>query len=207
MPFNVRPIFFSLFLLGSLSINAQSIDLSTASVYVNAEDLDRLETVVRVLQQEVNKRTDIDLPIADQLARTDQPQIILLSTDQRNKLPKGWLNGLENLSEIGPEGFQLLSLPWVNKVLIVADDQRGALFGIGRLLRKMDMRAEQLQVPGDLRMATTPRYSIRGHQLGYRPKTNAYGARNWPSKGFHRVSNASTHPSIWAPEGGLCIWA
>lgn len=184
MPFNVRPIFFSLFLLGSLSINAQSIDLSTASVYVNAEDLDRLETVVRVLQQEVNKRTDIDLPIADQLARTDQPQIILLSTDQKNKLPKGWLNGLENLSEIGPEGFQLLSLPWVNKVLIIADDQRGALYGIGRLLRKMDMRAEQLQVPGDLRMATTPRYSIRGHQLGYRPKTNAYDA--WDAAQFDK---------------------
>jgi hypothetical protein len=29
-------------------------------------------------------------------------------------------------------------------------------------------------LPDALRISTAPRYRLRGHQLGYRPKTNSY---------------------------------
>ncbi|GAF69387.1 unnamed protein product, partial [marine sediment metagenome] len=61
-------------------------------------------------------------------------------------------------------------------VVIVGRDGRGVLYGIGRLLRKMRLRPGSIQVPDGLRIITAPKYLLRGHQLGYRPKTNAYDA-------------------------------
>ncbi|MHC4498243.1 MAG: hypothetical protein ACYS21_03910 [Planctomycetota bacterium] len=60
--------------------------------------------------------------------------------------------------------------------IIVGQDERGVLYGIGRLLRKMDLRTGNIRVPDGLTVTTAPKYWLRGHQLGYRPKTNAYDA-------------------------------
>jgi len=38
------------------------------------------------------------------------------------------------------------------------------------------MRDGQILVPENLNIASSPAYPIRGHQLGYRPKTNSYDA-------------------------------
>ncbi len=61
-------------------------------------------------------------------------------------------------------------------VLVTGHDARGILYGIGRLLRQMAMRPGSVQVPDTLRLSTTPYATIRGHQLGYRPKNNTLDA-------------------------------
>ena len=53
-------------------------------------------------------------------------------------------------------------------------DERGVLFGVGRLLRELRMDRGTLAVAPSLRLSTTPATPLRGHQLGYRPKTNSY---------------------------------
>ncbi|MGI2297500.1 hypothetical protein [Paenibacillus sp. GXUN7292] len=40
----------------------------------------------------------------------------------------------------------------------------------------MYLTTNKIEVPTDVDLAETPHFSLRGHQLGYRPKTNAYDA-------------------------------
>ena len=42
------------------------------------------------------------------------------------------------------------------------------------------MSKRQVTLPGPLEVATAPKYGLRGHQLGYRPKTNAYDGWSVP---------------------------
>ena len=67
-----------------------------------------------------------------------------------------------------------------SRASIIANDERGMLFGIGRLLREMHMRPGRITIAGDLNITTSPKYSLRGHQLGYRPKTNSYDGWSVP---------------------------
>ena len=61
-------------------------------------------------------------------------------------------------------------------VEIIGNDERGVLFGVGGLLRALEMRRDSVTLPGTLDIRTAPKYALRGHQLGYRPKTNSYDA-------------------------------
>ena len=69
-------------------------------------------------------------------------------------------------------------------VTVAGADARGMLFGVGRLLRELRMGKgamgnavtyePRLQIASGLQIATAPKVKVRGHQLGYRPKTNSY---------------------------------
>jgi hypothetical protein len=59
-------------------------------------------------------------------------------------------------------------------VKVSGNDARGVLFGVGRLLRSMHLRPGSITIPDHLNVTTAPKYPLRGHQLGYRPKTNSY---------------------------------
>jgi hypothetical protein len=65
-------------------------------------------------------------------------------------------------------------------VEIVGNDERGVLFGVGGLLRALEMRRDSVTLPGTLNIQTAPKYALRGHQLGYRPKTNSYDGWDVP---------------------------
>lgn len=61
-------------------------------------------------------------------------------------------------------------------VTITGSDARGILFGIGHLLRSLEYSRRKVELPAALNLTTAPKYPLRGHQLGYRPKTNSYDA-------------------------------
>src|SRR5207248_9716171 len=65
-------------------------------------------------------------------------------------------------------------------VAVLGSDVRGVLFGVGRLLRSLRMSRDRILCPAEMDIATAPAYPLRGHQLGYRPKTNAYDAWSVP---------------------------
>ena len=65
-------------------------------------------------------------------------------------------------------------------MLVLGADARGVLFGVGRLLRELRMTRGSLRVPAALSVVSTPQVALRGHQLGYRPKTNSYDAWDVP---------------------------
>jgi hypothetical protein len=85
-----------------------------------------------------------------------------------------------------PEGYQIgvdfgrgtgVPVVWV-----AGTDARGVLFGVGRLLRAMSLEKGKATLPADFRAVAAPHYPLRGHQLGYRPKTNSYdgwGLAQW----------------------------
>jgi hypothetical protein len=59
-------------------------------------------------------------------------------------------------------------------IAITGNDPRGTLFGAGYLLRHLSVERQVLTVDDNLQVSSAPRYPLRGHQLGYRPKVNAY---------------------------------
>ena len=61
-------------------------------------------------------------------------------------------------------------------VRLLGRDARGALFAAGRLIQLLTLRDGVVGLADDTRLATAPRYGMRGHQIGYRNKANSYDA-------------------------------
>jgi hypothetical protein len=77
-----------------------------------------------------------------------------------------------------PEGYSIRSD--AHGVTITGNDARGILFGIGRLLRELRMRPGSIELPDEFSEISAPLSALRGHQLGYRPKSNTYDAWSVP---------------------------
>lgn len=77
----------------------------------------------------------------------------------------------------GPaEGYRISTME--GGVTITGNDARGILFGAGHLLRSLDFSRTKIELASPLNVTTAPKYRLRGHQLGYRPKTNSYDGWN-----------------------------
>ena len=75
-------------------------------------------------------------------------------------------------SRIPHDGFTIESNS--ARVLVEGGSARGLLFGVGRLLRELNLAPARIELVHDLHLSSAPKYLLRGHQLGYRPKTNSY---------------------------------
>lgn len=111
----------------------------------------------QVLIEEVEKRTGIRWAMAS-TAGSGAPAIRLAVS-----------------SSVGPAESYRIEAGGGN-VSVTGADARGLLFGVGRLMLTMQMRKGSVSIPDSARIAATPKYPLRGHQLGYRPKTNSYDA-------------------------------
>ena len=78
------------------------------------------------------------------------------------------------------EGYRIRSEAKGPAVLVAGNDARGQLFGVGRLLRELRTTEGRVLLPSEFQVETAPKYNLRGHQLGYRPKTNSYDAWDLP---------------------------
>lgn len=144
------------------------LDFSKA-VIVTAKDAGPLEQKASVvLREEIQKRTGIDLKTTTQRPESGGAAIVLGASDPTNS---------------GTESFSLVTqaLPQPGAT-VRAGDARGLLYGVGSLLRKMELRPGSILVPADLQISSAPKLELRGHQLGYRPKVNAYDA--WSPEQF-----------------------
>ncbi len=79
-----------------------------------------------------------------------------------------------------PEGYRIRTETKAPAVLVAGNDARGVLFGVGRLLRVLRTTEGRVLLPSGFLLETAPKYPLRGHQLGYRPKTNSYDAWDLP---------------------------
>ena len=152
------------------------LNVSSSSIYTSKNDAVALKKVVQVLQEEVQKRSGISFQKMKKVARDGQAQIIIALDQEVKSLPDAHRNILQQMEGISAEGYQIAVLPEAMKIIVYAKDKRGALYGVGKLLRSMEIRENEVLVPSELILSSTPRYEIRGHQLGYRPKTNSYDA-------------------------------
>jgi hypothetical protein len=155
---------------------AKTIDISNARIYTTITDKQVLLRSVEILQQEVKKRSQLEWSLISKFPPNNQPVLGIALESDLSGFPAKVRDEIRKLPSIASEGFKLLVLPEAKAVLIVGKDARGILYGVGRLLRKMEMIPNQVLISDELTLATSPRYPVRGHQLGYRPKTNAYDA-------------------------------
>jgi hypothetical protein len=139
---------------------AEVLDL-TRAVVVAPEGLSGPERkAVAMLVDEVARRSQIRWEVRP--TRPDDPETaaILIGRAEAEGRPA--------------EGFAIRVEG--RRVSIAGNDPRGVLFGVGRLLRELRMARGRILLPAGFQVATAPRYPLRGHQLGYRPKTNSYDA-------------------------------
>ena len=155
---------------------AQQADFSHAAIFYPRQNNAQLKEAVLVLQQTIEEHSNIFLPVANSFKTHNTPLIVICTSKQEATLPKAFYTSLNKLSPTAKDGYKISFLKDEQTVIISGFDERGALYGIGYLLRKIEMRRYQVLVPEDLDISSSPRYPIRGHQLGYRPKTNAYDA-------------------------------
>jgi hypothetical protein len=156
------------------------LDLAKAVVVVPADLSGPERKAVEMLVDEVHKRTLIRWPIVADFPADDVPAI---GVGPRAALPRIAGPVADRLAAKpdvqGKEGFRLCVLKEgraAPTVCVVGNDARGVLFGVGKLLRELRMVRGQVALSDALDVATAPRYPVRGHQLGYRPKTNSYDA-------------------------------
>jgi len=165
-----------LILISPLNLLASKTNLDfTNSVVVTPKKLEKLEQkAITVLREEVQKRTGIQLKTLTKWPKNQQPVIAIGQTEQIKDFAGPYSDIFEKGQTLNKEGFRLLIKE--NAILVVGNDPRGVFYGIGRLLRSLYMKPGLILAPKNLHITTSPRYPIRGHQLGYRPKTNAYDA-------------------------------
>lgn len=163
-------------LINSTSLIGQMIDLSNSKIISLEKKGPLVVNAITVLQEEIEKRSGILLGREKNFPKPLQNRIIIGLEGELDKFPTEYHKLLGNMPPINSEGYKIAVLPDENLVLVLGHDPRGVLYGIGKLLRKMEIYPGKILLPDDLNMASSPKYSIRGHQMGYRPKTNAYDA-------------------------------
>ena len=140
-------------------------------------------TAVRVLVEEVAKRTNVRLPVSTGWPAETVPAIAVGPIATASSWAGAGMRGAPSAAPPGREGYRV-ALNAAGRggptVLVLGADARGVLFGVGRLLRELRMTRGSVRVPASLSIVSTPQVALRGHQLGYRPKTNAYDAWDVP---------------------------
>jgi len=165
---------------GGCAASAPKVDL-TGAVVVVASNASAVEIkAATMLAEEIEKRTGVRLKTASDLPAAG-PAIVVGSRERLPERVAGWALTfpLDRDGKPAAEGYVLAVDGKVRNgatVLAIGNDQRGTLFAVGHLLRAAELREGSIEIPADLKISTSPRYRIRGHQLGYRPKNNTYDA-------------------------------
>lgn len=146
-----------------------AVDISHASILLPPNATPRRHKAATMLIEEVQKRSQIRWTLAER-ADQSQPQILLGTEAELAPL------AADLAPAPGPEGYriQVGSSVGSTRITIVGRDDRGVFYGVGKLLRTLRMTRQQISVPADLSIVSVPHTMLRGHQLGYRPKTNSY---------------------------------
>jgi hypothetical protein len=139
--------------LAALPVAAMALDLTGATVVAP-----RNLKAVTVLVEEVEKRTGIRWPVEK------TAESVRIEIAEKPMAP--------------PEGYHIEVRG--NAVHVTGNDSRGVLFGVGRLLRELRIERGAVSISDDWAETSAPRYRLRGHQLGYRPKTNSYDGWSVP---------------------------
>ena len=166
-------IFFS-----PLSVHGAPVDISSASILIS-QDIKPVvqQSALRILQEEVSKRSGVALKPVKNWSESKNYSIALALTSTKKfagKTPPQ--RNDKTLPEWQPEGFRIFFEKNAETPIlwIIGADSRAVIFGIGELLRSASMDKNKFLVDDNLDSASSPAYSLRGHQIGYRNTANSY---------------------------------
>ena len=151
----------------------------TKAVVIAPENLSsREKKAVSMLVDEVRKRTMVTWRQRSDLPKPLETPMILVGP--RAKI-RPLLESIEKVAaptveSERSEGYQIVSVPKRQLIAVIGNDERGVLFGVGRLLRELRMNRGRIEMPTGFQETSAPETALRGHQLGYRQKTNSYDA-------------------------------
>ena len=156
---------------------ASDLILTKATVVVSASADPIERKSAEMLVAEVERRSGFRWAIQTQLPETRDPAILLGS---RERIPPG-ADAASFTFPVGPggtavaDGYVLKTTSERRRVRVYAigSDSRGTMFAAGRLLRHLRVDADKLRIP-PTDISTAPFRPLRGHQLGWRPKSNTY---------------------------------
>jgi len=151
-----------------------ALDL-TQAVVVTPASLEGVEQkAVESLVEEVEKRTAVRISVQQSWPPDGRPAIALGPLAKIGEFGGAFAGDISAADKPGPEGYVIHTAD--NAVVIGGADPRGVLFGVGHLLRKMELQTASILLPKPLNISSAPKIGLRGHQLGFRPKTNSYDA-------------------------------
>ncbi len=132
-----------------------------------------------ILIQEIEQRSGV---VIDEIA---DGNIIIDTIENISKTQPELLEVLKKYEAPGKEGF-IVDIDRDDKRIIIAGaDDRGCIFGVGKLLRKSYLKAGSACVIDEFTgISSTPKYEIRGHQYGCRDKQNTCPV--WSNEDFER---------------------
>ena len=157
------------------------LDLSRAVVVTAPELTGPERKAVELLVEDVTRRSGIHWKLLQSWPAEAVPVIAVGSISAARAFTGPFAAFFADRSSPRPaEGYRIRTEAAGRAVLVAGNDARGVLFGIGRLLRELRTTEGRVLLPSEFQLETAPRYSLRGHQLGYRPKTNSYDAWDLP---------------------------
>ena len=158
-----------------------TLDLTRAVVVSAATPSAREKRALSLLLDEVAARARVRWTSAASWP-SGAPAVIAVGTSQSLRSFAGpFAARLKAEGRGAAEGYRIrVEAGTTPAVLVVGNDARGVLFGVGRLLRALEMTPGKVSIATPLAVTTAPRYRLRGHQLGYRPKTNSYDGWSLP---------------------------
>ncbi len=176
-------------------------DLTGAKIVIPKQSTEIEQAAIAMFVDEVLKRTNIKYSI---ISHIPDPSIPIIVMGSYETVKNDSLLGprLKELKYSSKDGYSILDYTKCRNaptILVLGNDSRGMLFGVGCLLRKLtlmpprgvpapenfpkDWQAHRTfsMIPGRIEMSNKifvensyPIVPIRGHQLGYRPKVNSY---------------------------------
>jgi hypothetical protein len=167
---------------GGHSVRGAELDLRPAKI-VHPPDLTLSERkAVQVLIEEVEKRTLIRWEASSTWPPDATPVIAVGPLGSLKAFAGPFSQELgATTGGIGAEGYRISVQKGERAapaVFVLGQDARGVLFGVGRLLRELHLTRGKAILDDRITISTSPKYPLRGHQLGYRPKTNSYDGWN-----------------------------
>ncbi|MHC4476298.1 MAG: hypothetical protein ACYTEL_11670 [Planctomycetota bacterium] len=152
------------------------IDLSQAKIVALNNRSKVQASAADMLCDEIDRRTRIGLEVVEEMPSAKVVTIAIGTGKEAGDKVGGPPSGLSVPQKA--DGYAI----WIDKsergptICLAGHDDRGALYAVGRLLRMLDMRRDRVSVDAGIQVATAPKYALRGHQMGYRAKTNSYDA-------------------------------
>jgi hypothetical protein len=150
---------------------APGMDLRHAVIVSPSGAASPEKKAAQMLADEIERRTRIRLAIAEQWPTSGTPIFVGQEKQLRAMHPMPVMP-----AAAGADGYRIQIEN--NGILVLGNDARGTLFGTGALLRQLRMERDRVEAPDSFRVASVPEFALRGHQLGYRPKTNSYDGWN-----------------------------
>ncbi|HZW31899.1 MAG TPA: hypothetical protein VFF52_14400 [Isosphaeraceae bacterium] len=137
---------------------------------------------VTMLVEEVARRSRLDWEVRSSWPEGAARPVVLVGSVAAVTPMASRLAGVPEAAAVAgrPEGFRIWTQEHGPAVIVLGNDARGVLFGVGRLLRELRMERDRVGLPAAFQIASAPRYPVRGHQMGYRPKTNSYDGWDIP---------------------------